>query len=98
LTAVEMTKLGLALGRLSGGPAASGLHVHPLTDDSPELPQVAEISSTKQAKGGGLRGVYDDRSQFASEAWHSDITFEKVPSSFVSLSSFSSHSAGRNRD
>lgn len=86
ITAVQMTKLGLALGRLSGGPAASGLHIHPLTDDSPELPVVAEISSDKQNKGGGLRGVHDDRSRFASQSWHSDVTFEVVTSSFVRLS------------
>jgi hypothetical protein len=67
-----MTELGDKLGRLSGRPVASGLHVHPLTEDSPELVGsgvVAEISSDKQKKGGGLRQAFDDKSTYASTGW-----------------------------
>lgn len=70
-----MTRLGLLMKTASGCPERSGLHVHPLTEDSPELMgrngggQVAEISSEKQKKGGGLRMAYDDRSTYASTGW-----------------------------
>jgi alpha-ketoglutarate-dependent taurine dioxygenase len=82
-----MTELGQRIGRLSGRPKASGLHVHPLTEDTPELGSgvVAEISSDKQKKGGGLRHAFDDKSTLASTGWHSDITFENNPSDYAAL-------------
>jgi hypothetical protein len=44
-----------------------------LTEESSELGDTVQvISSEKQAKGGGLLHVYDDRSRFASAAWHSE--------------------------
>lgn len=66
-----MTALGLLMKTTSGCPDISDLHVHPLTADSPELGSgvVAEISSDKQKKGGGLRHAYDDKSTYASTAW-----------------------------
>jgi alpha-ketoglutarate-dependent taurine dioxygenase len=81
-----MATLTARMGQLSGKPADSTLHVHPLTEESSELgDQIAVISSEKQAKGGGLLHVHDDRSLFATNAWHSDITFEPIPSDYAML-------------
>ena len=67
----QLIELGHKIGQLSGRPAASGLHVHPLTEDTPELGSgvLAEISSDKQKKGGGLRQAFDDKSTYACTGW-----------------------------
>jgi hypothetical protein len=67
----QLIQLGHKIGQLSGRPSASGLHVHPLTEDTPELGSgvLAEISSDKQKKGGGLRQAYDDKSTYACTGW-----------------------------
>lgn len=71
LTGAQLTRLGSKLGELSGKPKASTLHIHPLTENTPELGSqvVAEISSEKQKKGGGLRHAFDDKSTYASTGW-----------------------------
>lgn len=60
--------------------------MHPLTEEGSELgDQVSVISSEKQKKGGGLTHQLSDTSRFASVGWHSDITFEPVPSDYAML-------------
>lgn len=60
--------------------------MHPLTEEGSELgDQISVISSEKQAKGGGLTHQLSDVSRFASAGWHSDITFEPVPSDYAML-------------
>ena len=72
--------------RLTEQPDSSGLHLHPLTEEGSELgDQISVISSEKQKKGGGLTRQLDDASRFASVGWHSDITFEPVPSDYAML-------------
>lgn len=67
-------------------PQSSDLHVHPLTEEGSELgDQISVISSEKQKKGGGLTHQLSDVSRFASAGWHSDITFEPVPSDYAML-------------
>jgi len=67
-------------------PESSGLHVHPLTEEGSELgDQISVISSEKQKKGGGLTHQLSDTSRYASVGWHSDITFENVPSDYAML-------------
>jgi hypothetical protein len=67
-------------------PSSSGLHVHPLTEEGSELgDQISIISSEKQAKGGGLTHQLSDVSRLASAGWHSDISFEPVPSDYAML-------------
>lgn len=67
-------------------PESSGLHVHPLTEEGSELgDQISVISSEKQKKGGGLTHQLSDVSRLASAGWHSDITFEPVPSDYAML-------------
>lgn len=70
----------------AGCPTTSTLHIHPLTEAGSELgDQISVISSAKQAKGGGLTHQLSDVSRLASAGWHSDITFEPVPSDYAML-------------
>lgn len=86
VTPMEMKNLTEILTRVAGCPAESGLHIHPLTEESSELgDQISVISSEKQAKGGGLTHQLSDTSRLASVGWHADITFEPVPSDFAML-------------
>ncbi|KAJ9296097.1 hypothetical protein DTO271G3_5672 [Paecilomyces variotii] len=74
------------LTSLAGCPESSGLHIHPLTEEGSELgDQISVISSAKQKKGGGLTHQLSDTSRLASVGWHSDITFEPVPSDYAML-------------
>ncbi|KAK0701459.1 hypothetical protein B0T21DRAFT_405768 [Apiosordaria backusii] len=86
VTPTELKDFMLRLTTLSGCPSTSGLHVHPLTEEGSELgDQISVISSEKQKKGGGLTHQLSDVSRYASNAWHSDITFEPVPSDYAIL-------------
>ncbi|RBQ70888.1 hypothetical protein FVER14953_02347 [Fusarium verticillioides] len=86
VTPQEMKEFMLRLTEVAGCPASSGLHVHPLTEEGSELgDQISVISSEKQKKGGGLTHQLSDVSRYASAGWHSDITFEKVPSDYAML-------------
>lgn len=86
VTPIEMKDLTEILTRVAGCPSSSGLHIHPLTEESSELgDQISVISSEKQAKGGGLTHQLSDTSRLASVGWHADITFEPVPSDYAML-------------
>lgn len=86
ITHKEMLELMKILTSVAGSPESSGLHIHPLTEESSELgDQIGVISSEKQAKGGGLTHQLSDSSRYASVGWHSDITFEPVPSDYAML-------------
>lgn len=93
-------KLVLKLGELSGSPATSTLHIHPLLNNARDLggddPEISTISS-KQFKNlsVGSNAATVIRSTVNSEGislkhqnnaqWHSDISFEPVPASYTSL-------------
>ncbi|KAF2125897.1 TfdA family taurine catabolism dioxygenase TauD [Dothidotthia symphoricarpi CBS 119687] len=82
----QMKDLMLRLTELSGCPQSSTLHIHPLTEEGSELgDQISVISSEKQKKGGGLTHQLADVSRFASAGWHTDISFENVPSDYAML-------------
>ena len=86
VTPNEMRELMEILTEVAGCPESSGLHTHPLTEESSELgDQISVISSEKQAKGGGLTHQLSDTSRYASVGWHADITFEPVPSDYAML-------------
>ncbi|KAB8074197.1 hypothetical protein BDV29DRAFT_191104 [Aspergillus leporis] len=86
LTPQEMRQFGEKLSVLAGCPESSELHVHPLTEEGSELgDQISVISSEKQKKGGGLTHQLSDTSRFASVGWHTDISFERVPSDYAML-------------
>lgn len=82
----DMRDLIEQLSSTAGSPQSSTLHVHPLTEEGSELgDQISVISSSKQQKGGGLTHQQSDSSRLASAGWHSDITFETVPSDYAML-------------
>ncbi|KAF8302329.1 putative TfdA family taurine dioxygenase [Clavulina sp. PMI_390] len=83
LTVKQQQELGTRLGRLSGNPLSSGLHVHPLTEESSELgSEVTIIASNRRPEYNESHG---DRSTLAALGWHSDITFEPIPSDYSIL-------------
>lgn len=84
----QMRELTQAISSLAGCPlsSAGSLHTHPLAKDHPELGgHVGVISSEAQKQGGGITRQRDDYSRLASVGWHSDITFEPVPSDYAML-------------
>ncbi|KAF1913439.1 hypothetical protein BDU57DRAFT_482371 [Ampelomyces quisqualis] len=86
VTPLQMKTLMEAITNVAGCPESSGLHVHPLTEEGSELgDQISVISSEKQKKGGGLTHQLSDVSRFASAGWHTDISFEPVPSDYAML-------------
>lgn len=86
ITPNEMKTFVEILSHQAGSPPLSTLHVHPLTEEGSELgDQISVISSAKQKKGGGLTHQLSDTSRLASVGWHSDITFEPVPSDYAML-------------
>ncbi|KAL1898254.1 hypothetical protein Sste5346_003661 [Sporothrix stenoceras] len=81
----------LRLGELTGRPATSSLHIHPILNSERDLggedPQISTISSVQQEKiYNNLPGnaVLSPKKQ-ARGAWHSDIAFEPVPADYTSL-------------
>lgn len=76
LTDAHLKKLANTLGEQSGRPQASGLHIHP-TENRPDL-ELSPITTAFIKRKPG-------QSLFASRGWHSDITFEPVPSDFAIL-------------
>lgn len=74
------------LGELSGKPSTSGLHIHPIANSGREHSvkddEISIISSEQRAN------LYKDRNlrkQSARREWHSDITFEPIPSDYTLL-------------
>jgi len=84
--------LGQKLGELTGKPATSKLHKHALSnskrgiavDENGKLDdEVSIISSEQQRKL--YRGRFFGAKKLASEGWHADITFERIPSDYAIL-------------
>ncbi|KAJ5332213.1 Taurine catabolism dioxygenase TauD/TfdA [Penicillium brevicompactum] len=74
------------LGELSGKPSTSGLHIHPVANSGREHSvkddEISVISSAQR------KTLYKDRNlqkQSARREWHSDITFEPIPSDYTLL-------------
>jgi alpha-ketoglutarate-dependent taurine dioxygenase len=77
----QMKELGTRLGELSGKPESSKLHIHPISEDTPELPADISIISSM----GGISRAGFKKGTRASNGWHSDITFENIPSDYTML-------------
>ncbi|KAK7039400.1 taurine catabolism dioxygenase [Favolaschia claudopus] len=77
----KQKELGSRLGKLAGNPATSGLHVHPVSEQTPELAADVSVISSD----GGIARVGYVKSTRASNGWHADITFEPVPSDYAIL-------------
>ncbi|KFX89630.1 hypothetical protein V495_01188 [Pseudogymnoascus sp. VKM F-4514 (FW-929)] len=77
------------LGKLSGKPATSGIHIHPLLEgkrdvginDAGDVDDHISVISSKLSRKLHLASRYT----FASKGWHSDMTFEHVPSDYAIL-------------
>ncbi|KAI0892163.1 TauD-domain-containing protein [Annulohypoxylon nitens] len=77
------------LGELSGKPATSKLHIHPVInsgrEDGDKDDEISTISS-KQAKRLYSKSiVWSEKKQTQRNQWHSDITFEPIPSDYALL-------------
>ncbi|KAF2755136.1 putative taurine catabolism dioxygenase [Pseudovirgaria hyperparasitica] len=88
ITPTQMKAFVTHLSILAGCPESSSLHTHPLTE--PPAPNstshdIGTISSEKQKRGGGLTHQLSDTTRLASAGWHSDISFEPVPSDYAML-------------
>jgi alpha-ketoglutarate-dependent taurine dioxygenase len=89
LTNELQKKLILRLGELTGRPATSGLHIHPILNPERELggddPKISTISSVQESKlYTKPQSPHAYRKQ-SSALWHSDIAFEPVPADYTSL-------------
>lgn len=76
-------ELGQRLGELSGKPAASKLHIHPLINSGrDEGGEDDEIYTVKTSQNKKLyQGTYLDptsKVQSGKEGWHQDVSFEHV--------------------
>ncbi|THH00996.1 hypothetical protein EW145_g7000 [Phellinidium pouzarii] len=82
LTIDEQKKLGAKLGELTGKPASSKLHIHPITEETSELGDEISIISSDRSNYSKSRS---DRTTLSAANWHADITFEPVPSDYAIL-------------
>ncbi|KAH8662371.1 hypothetical protein BX600DRAFT_498913 [Xylariales sp. PMI_506] len=76
------------LGQLTGKPAESTLHIHPVLNNTSEFgvddAQISTISSL-QRKAVFKNEILDKKKKYEAAAWHSDIQFEPVPADYTSL-------------
>jgi alpha-ketoglutarate-dependent taurine dioxygenase len=81
-------QLAQRLGELSGKPSTSKLHIHPVSNSGRTLggkdDEISVISS-EQAKTLYNNDRFNGTKQSSKEGWHSDITFEPVPSDYAIL-------------
>ncbi|KAG8161572.1 hypothetical protein KVR01_008559 [Diaporthe batatas] len=79
------------LGELTGKPSTSKLHIHPVHNASREHGgtdnEISVISSEQGKKFNSARykSISQNNRQSAKGLWHSDITFEKIPSDYALL-------------
>jgi len=81
------------LGELSGKPAESGLHIHPILNSRSKVPGISKDDEIMSVNSDVFKELYtnkqvdftrSDKKQ-SSDLWHSDITWEKVPSDYTAL-------------
>ena len=77
------------LGELSGKPATSKLHIHPVANAGRDLggkdDEISVISSEQAKKIYSGRFFDTNKKQTLKDQWHSDITFEPIPSDYALL-------------
>ncbi|RYP11633.1 hypothetical protein DL767_011110 [Monosporascus sp. MG133] len=82
-------KLIQRLGDLSGRPATSSLHIHPLLNSERELGgddlEISTISSEQNKQFYRPRPNQFSQKRQSGASWHSDIAFEPVPADYSSL-------------
>lgn len=87
----QQKKLAKLLGELTGKPQESGLHVHPCEAPPSENGQEVLVLQPNQ---GVLNQKFLQTTTRAAKNWHTDITFEKVPSDYAILKILSKPSSG----
>ncbi|GAA6031545.1 hypothetical protein JCM8097_006513 [Rhodosporidiobolus ruineniae] len=78
----DIGRLALRLGELSGKPESSTLHIHPTQNLSENGLPLGKISSEPDAEG---RQISFKEKGLTSSGWHTDVSFEPVPSLFSIL-------------
>lgn len=77
------------LGELSGKPATSKLHIHPITNAGREYGgkdhEISTISSQQAKVLYAKNVIWSEKKQTQKNQWHSDITFEPIPSDYALL-------------
>lgn len=75
------------LGKLTGKPSSSGLHIHPISNfgreqrgDDYELNIISSVGRKVL-----YTGEFGEKKQNTKENWHSDISFEPIPSDYAIL-------------
>ncbi|WWC69807.1 uncharacterized protein I206_103750 [Kwoniella pini CBS 10737] len=82
----EMMQLQKKISTLAGQPQQSNMCIHPVSENVGEMGAKTQlISAEMQRKGGGIMRLHDDVSRWATRAYHSDVSFEKVPSDYSML-------------
>ncbi|KAK6349559.1 hypothetical protein TWF696_005843 [Orbilia brochopaga] len=85
-TAIEQSKPNERALQLTGKPAESTLHIHPVLNDERELggsdPEISTISSVQRKT---LYRKPAETYRYKSAVWHSDISFEPFPADYTSL-------------
>lgn len=83
-------ELAQRLGELSGKPSSSKLHIHPVINagrdhggKDDEISIISSVQNKRLYKGSALDPSI--KRQSGKEGWHSDITFEPVPSDYAIL-------------
>ncbi|KAL4888815.1 alpha-ketoglutarate-dependent sulfonate dioxygenase [Aspergillus ambiguus] len=88
LTDELQKKLVHRLGQLSGKPADSSLHIHPVLNNTSEFgvndAEVSTISSLGRKKM-HRHDLQPNKRRYDSAQWHSDIQFEPYPADYTSL-------------
>ncbi|GJE98346.1 taurine catabolism dioxygenase [Phanerochaete sordida] len=90
LTIAEQKQLGTRLGELTGKPASSKLHIHPITAEGSEGGDEIRVITSKERN---IQRATQDRAAparaektgLSAANWHADITFEPVPSDYAIL-------------
>lgn len=87
LTPLLMNRLSSRISHFSGKPNASGMHIHPLSKEFSESGQFigGEVIDSKPDAEGRQISFPSERSNFASAGWHTDISFEPIPSDYAML-------------
>ncbi|KAL9608114.1 MAG: hypothetical protein Q9167_007038 [Letrouitia subvulpina] len=83
-------ELAQRLGELSGKPSSSKLHIHPVSNsgrdhggNDDEISIISSLQAKTLYKGSFLDP--NSKKQSGKDGWHSDITFEPVPSDYAIL-------------
>lgn len=86
ITPQEQLDLAEGLGRAGGKPATSGLHIHPLTlEGTPYGDEVSHISNKFSFSKNFDTKAYAKDKITGADLWHSDVTFEPLPSDYATL-------------